>query len=164
MTVDWGLVLSVALPVGLGAAAGFATRDGVRSTWYAELEKPSWQPPAYLFGPVWTVLYVLMGLAAWRVWKAGARAEPMLLYGVQLALNIVWSFLFFSAKNLKWALFEIIALWGVLVATTVTFYNADRTAGYLMVPYLAWVTFACILTYTIYRRNRDARQRPTGAP
>lgn len=151
--IDWGLVLAVAIPLGLGAMAGFATREGPRSAWYQSLNKPSWQPPPYLFGPVWSVLYVLMGLASWRVWKSSGRTQPLILYGIQLALNVAWSFLFFNAKNLRWAVVDIVALLGVLVATTVSFYRADHVAGYLMMPYLAWVAFATALTLNVYSKN-----------
>lgn len=147
------MVLAVTLPVGLGAITGFATREGPQSSWYKSLRKPSWQPPAYLFGPVWSLLYVLMGIASWRVWKAGGRGQPLVLYGVQLAMNVAWSFLFFNAKSLKWALVNIVALLGVLAATTASFYKVDPVAGYLMTPYLAWVAFATALTYTIYTSN-----------
>lgn len=153
--VQWGLVASVALPLGLGALAGYATRGDVKGQWYQSLEKPGWQPPSYIFGPVWTVLYVLMGVAAWRVWKAGGRTEPMTLYALQLGLNVAWSFLFFRARNLKWAVLDILALLSVLVATTTSFYRVDKVAGYLMMPYLAWVTFATVLTLSIYTKNKD---------
>lgn len=156
MKADRQLVLAVGLPLVLGAVAGLATRTEAKSTWYTSLKKPDWTPPNYLFGPVWTVLYILMGLASYRVWKAGGRQEPMILYGVQLALNVAWSMLFFNAKSLSWALFDVLALLGVLVATTVAFYRIDRVAGYMMLPYLAWVAFAAALTANIYRKNRDA--------
>ncbi len=145
------LWLSVAVPVLLGAASGYATRGGVQSAWYRGLDKPSWMPPGYVFGPVWTVLYVLMGIACWRVWGSGTPART--LYVLQLALNLAWSFLFFNAKNLEWALIDIWALLAVLIVTTRHFYAVDHTAGYLMVPYLAWVAFATALTTSLYIRN-----------
>lgn len=151
-----GLILSVAIPVAVGSLAGFLSRDGTRSQWYKQLEKPGWMPPPYVFGPVWAVLYVLMGVAAWRVWKAGGRTQPMVLYAVQLALNFAWSLLFFNAQSLSWALFDIVALLGVLVATTVSFYQVDHVAGYLMTPYLAWVAFATALTLSIYTKNKNS--------
>lgn len=153
--MDWSLVLSVAIPLGLGGISGFLTRNETKGAWYASLKKPSWMPPRALFGPVWTVLYILMGIAAWRVWKAGGGEQPMVLYGIQLAMNIAWSFLFFNAKSLKWALFDVVALLGVLVATTTTFYRVDHVAGYLMLPYLAWVAFATALTANLYVSNRQ---------
>lgn len=152
--LDPSLLLSIALPVTLGFATGWSIRDETRGAWYMSLKKPTWQPPAYVFGPVWTVLYVLMGVAAWRVWRAGGRGHPMTLYATQLALNVAWSFLFFKAHNLEWALFDIVALLGVLVATTASFAEVDVVAGRLMVPYLAWVAFATMLTVTLYVKNR----------
>lgn len=152
--MDWRLVPSIAVPVGLGALAGFATREGTRSEWYRQLQKPSWQPPGAAFGPVWTVLYVLMGIAFWRVWAAGAPAGPMALYALQLALNFAWSFAFFRAHSLGWALADIVALLVVLMATVVSFYRVDRTAGLMLVPYVAWVAFATALTGNLYVNNR----------
>lgn len=151
--LDTRLLVSVAVPVGLGGVAGLMTRGATQSEWYTSLAKPSWQPPGYVFGPVWTVLYVLMGVAFWRVWKAGGGSHPMTLYAVQLGLNIAWSYLFFNAKSLSWALFDIVALLGVLLATVSSFYQVDHTAGYLLLPYLAWVTFAAALTTDIYLKN-----------
>lgn len=156
-SVNRSLLLCIALPVGLGLLAGMATQADARGEWYKSLKKPPWQPPSYVFGPVWTLLYILMGVAAWRVWKAGGGKQPMILYGVQLVLNIAWSFLFFKAHNITWALFDIVALLSVLVATTSAFFRVDRTAGYLMMPYLAWVTFATALTFSVYSRNKQAR-------
>ena len=151
--MDWRLVASIALPVVLGSLAGYLTRGQTRGAWYTSLKKPGWMPPGYLFGPVWTVLYVLMGIAAWRVWRAGGGDQPMLLYASQLALNVAWSFLFFNAHNLQWALFDIVALLGVLTVTAFAFYKVDPVAGYLMVPYVLWVTYATALTANIYMNN-----------
>lgn len=153
--MDWGLVAAVSIPLGLGLLAGFLTRSKSKGGWYASLSKPSWTPPGYLFGPVWTVLYILMGVASWRVWKAGGGRQPMALYALQLIMNLAWSFLFFKAQNLQWALFDIMGLLGVLVATTAAFYRVDRTAGLLMLPYVAWVAFAAALTISLYRKNPD---------
>ena len=153
LNIDWPLTFAVSLPLGLGALAGWMTRDETKGEWYRSLRKPWWQPPATLFAPVWTTLYILMGIASWRVWRAGGGEHSMALYAVQLALNIAWSFLFFKAKNLDWALFDITALLGVLLATTSAFYRVDRTAGYLMLPYVAWVSFATVLTATLYASN-----------
>lgn len=156
-SVDWRLVASVALPVGLGFGVGFLTRDETSSPWYQSLKKPSWQPPRQVFPVVWTVLYILMGVAAYRVWAAGGRRDPMVLYGVQLALNILWSLVFFGAKSLQWSVNVIVALLAVLTATTVSFYSVDRTAGYLMLPYLAWVCLATALTLNIHMNNVHAK-------
>lgn len=155
--VESGLVLAIALPVILGLAAGYLTRSNAEGQWYASLKKPSWTPPKWLFGPVWAVLYVMMGYASWRVWKSGGRQEPMILYGIQLALNVAWSFMFFRAQNLSWALFDIMALLGVLSATVMSFYTVDHVAAYAMMPYLAWVSYATALTANIYLNNNGAK-------
>ena len=153
MHVDWSLVLCISIPLAVGGLAGFATRDEAKGGWYASLTKPAWTPPGYVFGPVWTILYVLMGVASWRVWRAGGRAVPLALYAVQLALNLAWSLMFFKAHDLRWAMLDILALLGVLVATTSAFYRVDRTAGNMLVPYVAWVGFATALTGSLYLAN-----------
>lgn len=153
MRIEWSLLIAVAIPLGLGSLAGYMTRDGTTSAWYTSLRKPSWQPPGYLFGPVWTLLYVLMGVASWRVWKAGGGHLALAMYAVQLSLNIAWSFLFFRVHSLKWALLDIGALMGVLIATVSSFSRIDKVAGYLMMPYLAWVTFATALTVRLHALN-----------
>lgn len=150
--MEWSLVLAVALPVGVGALSGYLTRNQNRSEWYLSLKKPSWNPPGYVFGPVWTTLYILMGVASWLVWKSKAR-EPLVLYGVQLALNFAWSLLFFNAQSLSWALIDIVALLGVLAATVASFWRVSHLAGYLMMPYLAWVSFATVLTLNLTMTN-----------
>lgn len=151
------LALSIGIPVGLGALSGYATRGETQGEWYTSLKKPSWQPPKWLFGPVWTTLYILMGVAFWRVWRAGAPTVPMVLFAVQLALNIAWSFLFFKKHDLTLALADILALLAAIIATAVTFYDTDRTAGLLLLPYLAWVTFATGLTARLYSLNPGRR-------
>lgn len=147
--------LLASLPLVLGTAVGLAVRADVQSAWYKSLEKPSWMPPAAAFGPVWTVLYVLMGLAAARVaMRAGPnRSGPLALFAVQLALNLAWSIVFFRWKNIRAALLNIVVLWGVLVTTTAAFASVDALAAGMMVPYVAWVTLATALTAEIWRRN-----------
>jgi len=140
------------------AAAGLgsmATRGAV-DTWYRTIEKPSWNPPAWVFGPVWTALYLMMAVAAWLVWRKlgldGGRL-PLALFAVQLALNAAWSLIFFGLKNPGAAFAELVVLWCAIVATTVVFFRAAPAAGWLFVPYLAWSTFAAVLNYTIWRLN-----------
>jgi len=109
-----------------------------------------------VFGPVWTTLFVMMAIAAWMVWKPEglkAAAMPLTLFAVQLVLNVAWSWIFFGMHQPGWAFAEIVILWLAIVATTVAFFGRSRIAGWLMVPYLAWVSFACLLNFTIWRLN-----------
>jgi len=137
-----------------GAIGSWATFPNVRD-WFPLLLKPSWNPPSWVFGPVWTTLYVLMGLAAWRAWRAGGPAAPRLvrLYFVQLFFNALWSVLFFGLKQPSWALADILVLWGLLVWLQVGLWRSDRVAGALWVPYVLWVSFATALNAAIVRLN-----------
>lgn len=124
--------------------------------WYAALNKPSWNPPGWIFGPAWTLLYILMAVAAWLVWRRGGFAEqgrPLTLYFVQLALNAAWTPIFFGAHAMGWALLEIVALWCAIALTLVSFRRVSPAAGWLLAPYLAWVTFATALNFTLWRMN-----------
>ena len=148
-----GLILWMAACVGGGALVGYSTAGG-DSTWYQALAKPSWTPPSWLFGPVWTMLYAAMAVAAWRVWRRGgwsAQSAPLMAFVAQLLLNFAWSFLFFGARQIGWALIEIAALWVAIAGTIWLFRGVDRPAAWLLVPYLGWVTFATALTAAIYR-------------
>lgn len=124
--------------------------------WYSRLEKPPWNPPNWIFGPVWTVLYTTMAIAAWLVWKRGglaAQRGPLALFLLQLLFNALWSPLFFGLRLPGLAFVDLLALWVALLGTLVTFWKADRIAGAMLVPYLAWVTFAGALNFTIWRLN-----------
>jgi benzodiazapine receptor len=149
-----GLAASLAAVVATAAVGGSATDPG--ETWYRDLDKPAWQPPGAVFGPVWGVLYASQAVAAWLVWRAGgADARPALrVHGAQLLLNAGWSVLFFGLHRVGWALLEIAVLWIAIAATIRRFRRHSTTAGWLMVPYLVWVTFAAALTAAIWRRNR----------
>lgn len=136
-----------------GAIGSWATFEGVR-TWYPALVKPAWNPPNWIFGPVWTTLYVLMGVAAWRVWRTGVAAGPLVTgYFVQLAANALWSVLFFGLRQPAWALLDVVVLWGLLVWLLAGFWRADRLAGVLWLPYVLWVSFATLLNAAIARLN-----------
>jgi translocator protein len=149
----WALASFVALCVAVGAGAGFATSQSV-ADWYPTLAKPSWTPPSWLFGPVWTVLYVMMAVAAWLVWKRGAMARPaLLIFFLQLALNLAWSLLFFGLRSPFAGLIDIILMWITIVATILAFYSHNRIAAVLLVPYFAWVTFAAALNAAIWMMN-----------
>jgi benzodiazapine receptor len=141
------LVLFVALCLGIGALGASVTETSVQ-TWYAGLAKPSFNPPNEVFGPVWTVLYIMMGTAAWRVWRAGDRdmtRGPLTLFALQLALNLGWTVVFFGLQKI-----------GAVVVTTLAFRPVDRLAGLLMLPYLAWVGFATVLNIAVWRLNPTA--------
>jgi tryptophan-rich sensory protein len=123
---------------------------------YMQLDRPAWAPPAWLFGPAWTVLYLLMAIAAWRVQRAAppGEAKPALtLYVVQLAANALWTWLFFAWHRGAWAFAEILLLWLLIAATIAAFHRRDKIAGLLLVPYIAWVSFATCLCYSIWQRN-----------
>jgi len=124
--------------------------------WYTQLKKPPWNPPNWIFGPVWTVLYVIMAVSAWMVWKNGRfkiQRLPLTLFLVQLFFNSLWSPIFFGLHNPLLALADILLLWSTLVGTLVVFWKVDVMAALLLVPYGAWVTFAAVLNFTIWRLN-----------
>jgi translocator protein len=146
-----------AVPLAVGACSSFFTRDGIRS-WYRTIERPSWNPPDGVFGPVWTGLYAMMGAALVQVVRSDrttmTRRVGLGLFAVQLVLNFGWSWIFFVNHDLRGALIEIVALWLAIAATIAAFAATRRSAGVLLVPYLAWVSFATVLTGTIWRMNR----------
>ncbi len=145
------LIVAVALPLIVGGVGGIATSSSV-TTWYPSLNKPSFNPPGWIFGPVWTTLYVMMGVASWRVWRKGER-QALSWYGIQLALNLLWSVLFFGLRQPGAALVEIVVLWAAILVTAVKFARVDTLAGVLMVPYQLWVSFAAILNGAIWWLN-----------
>lgn len=140
------------LLVALAASFGAYFQPGA---WYEALRKPPLNPPNWVFGPVWTLLYVAIAVAAWRVWRAQSGPSAALaLWGAQLVLNALWSFLFFGLEQSGLALVDIAALLAVLVLTTFAFLAIDRTAGLLFVPYVAWVAFASYLNAGLWLLNR----------
>ncbi len=150
------LVVSIGLPLAIGAIAGLFTAKAVPE-WYASLNQPSFNPPNWVFGPVWTALYILMGISLFLVWKLDSSPErnlAMLVFMVQLILNFGWSFLFFYFKMIGFALFEIILLWGSIVFMLLLFYKIKPMAAYINIPYLLWVTFATVLNAAYYFLNR----------
>lgn len=147
--VAWLIVSFLAAAV--GAAASIQA-----GPFYTRLLRPEWAPPPEAFGPVWTILYVLMGLAAWLVWREGGfrAAKPALtLFLVQLALNALWTWIFFAWQRGGLAFAEILLLWALIVATLISFWRIRPLAGALLVPYLLWVTFAAALTWSVWRLN-----------
>jgi tryptophan-rich sensory protein len=157
--VDVGaLAMFVALCLGIGALGAAVTATSV-ATWYAGLAKPSFTPPDAVFGPVWTVLYVMMGVAAWRVWRTAdrdTRRGPLTLFALQLALNLGWTVVFFGLQKIGSAVATIIVLDVGVIVTTLAFRTVDRPATLLMVPYLLWIAFATVLNIAIWRVNPAA--------
>lgn len=155
--------MAILVPQISGGLGALATQTSV-NTWYKRIRKPAWNPPAEIFAPVWTGLYFMMGLASWLVWREGqkersASEKPVRkalgLYSLQLALNSLWSIIFFGLRRTGWALGEIGLLWGLIFKTTQTFLQVHPFAGVLMLPYQAWVTFAAALNGAIWWLNRD---------
>ncbi|HUV13439.1 MAG TPA: TspO/MBR family protein [Acidobacteriota bacterium] len=150
------LIIAIIVPQAVGIISGLLTASGTRE-WYSTLTKPAFNPPAWVFGPVWTVLYLMMGVAAFLVWKKGLE-EPgvkmaMLLFLVQLGLNAVWPLLFFGIHAPGIAFAEILILWAAIGATLIAFGAQNIVAGALLVPYLAWVSFAAVLNFWLWRLN-----------
>lgn len=147
------LIGFLALSLGVGILSALVTEPNVVS-WYPSLAKPSFNPPNWVFAPVWTTLYIFMAIAGWRVWRiTDFGAQPMLYWLIQLALNFAWSFIFFGAHQLLAALIEIAMLWIAILVTTIAFFRIDRGAGWLFAPYLLWVSFAGVLNAEIYSLN-----------
>ena len=150
------LIIAVALPQIVGILSGLATVQATRE-WYPTLVKPSFTPPSWVFGPVWTLLYIIMGVAAFLVWKKGLDESDvktaLLLFLVQLGLNGAWSLLFFGMRAPGIAFAEILVLWCAIAATVVAFFNKSKWAGWLLVPYWAWVSFAAVLNFGFWRLN-----------
>lgn len=145
----WLVVVSSAAAAGVLASAQSAS-------FYGQLVRPDWAPPAPLFGPVWTVLYALMGIAAWLAWRErgfGGARNALSLFLVQLVLNALWSWLFFAWRLGAWAFADIVVLWLLILATLIAFWRIKPLAGVLLVPYLAWVGFAAVLNHAVWRLN-----------
>lgn len=144
--------------VAAGYLSGLATQSSV-DTWFQTLKKPSFNPPDWLFAPVWTTLYVMMGIAGGLVWSRIEREKDtvkkaLLFFAIQLALNVLWSFLFFGMRNPFIAFIEIILLWLMIYETYAKFAKIDKVAGYLFIPYLLWVSFATVLNASIWWLNK----------
>ena len=153
-----GLAFFIALCLGIGALGASVTATSVRM-WYAELARPSFTPPNAVLGPVWTALFVLMAVAAWRVWRSADREAargPLTLFALQLALNLGWSVVFFGLQKIGAAVATIVVLDVAVVVTMLAFRTIDRLAALMLVPYLAWVSFATVLNIAFWQLN------PTG--
>jgi tryptophan-rich sensory protein len=147
------LLAFVLVTLFVGAGASVFTEPAI-ATWYAQLNQPSYAPPNWVFAPVWTTLYVLMAVAAWRVWRVvGLNSPELIAYAVQLVLNFAWSGIFFALHRLDLAFTEILVLDLAILAAMILFFRRDAWAGLLFLPYLAWTLFASFLTYGFWRLN-----------
>ena len=145
------LVVFLVLVVGGGSAIGMVTRP---EGWYAALEKPPFNPPNWIFAPVWTILYVLVAVAGWRTFRRDPGSGAMKLWAAQLVLNFLWSPVFFAAHMVGAALAVVALLFVAIVGFVAASWNADRAAAWMFVPYAAWVAFASFLTYNVWKLNR----------
>lgn len=152
----WKLIISVLVCLSAGFIGSFFTTPSI-PTWYATLNKPSFNPPNWLFAPVWTTLFILMGIAAFLIWRKGLKKKAvknaLIIFLLQLVFNTLWSFLFFKFHSPFWALVDIGVLWGLILLSLIKFWKISKAAGILLIPYLFWVSFASFLNYTIYRLN-----------
>jgi tryptophan-rich sensory protein len=142
----WLLLCFVAAAAGAVASAG-------AGEFYASLQRPAWAPPASVFAPVWTALYALMGVAAWLAWRRAGFARAHWLFIAQLVANALWTWLFFAWRQGALAFVEVLVLWVLVAATAAAFYRIRPLAAALLLPYLAWVTFAAFLTFSVWQRN-----------
>ena len=150
------IIIGVAVCLAAGGASGLVTTNAI-NTWYVTLNKPSFNPPNWLFAPVWTALYTMMGVAAALIWHEGwekpAVKNALLFFGIQLVLNVAWTLVFFGAKLPNWAFLIIILLWIMILLCILKFLKIKKVAGYLLIPYLLWVTFASVLNGAIWQLN-----------
>jgi len=149
------LLISILIVFSFGFIGSFFTTSSI-TNWYAFINKPLFSPPNWIFAPVWTLLYILMGISAFLIWKKRDNLktkQAFIFYGIQLILNALWSIIFFGMHNPGLALLEIIILWLFILITLIKFYKINKIAGLLFIPYLLWVSFASILNYAIWMLN-----------
>jgi tryptophan-rich sensory protein len=149
------LVITIAVSELAGIVGSVFTSSSI-SSWYLTLTKPDFNPPNYVFGPVWITLYALMGVAAFFIWQKGLSYKVKIalgIFGIQLLLNMFWSVIFFGLQSPGGAFIEIIFLWFAILATIITFYKISKISAYLLLPYILWVTFAAYLNYSIWILN-----------
>jgi tryptophan-rich sensory protein len=156
MTNSTRCIISIVLTVGLGSLGGIFTAPEIQG-WFLHLNKPLWNPPNWLFAPVWTTLYLLMGIALYLIWKTKAEQDKkqwaIIIFIVQFALNTLWSFIFFKQHQVGWAFVEIMVMWLAILCTIIAFSRMNKTAAWLLVPYISWVSFAGVLNYCIWQMN-----------
>ena len=150
------LIVSIAACQGAGGIGAIFTTPAI-TTWYAKLKKPSFTPPNSVFGPVWITLYLMMGISLYIIWEKGTRKKAsrsaLKIFAVQLVLNALWSMLFFGLKSPLLAFIGIVFLWTAILLTIRYFHKISRTAAYLLIPYILWVSFAAVLNFSIYYLN-----------
>lgn len=150
------LFISIFICLTIGGVSGYFTAVEI-PTWYATLNKPSFNPPNWIFAPVWTTLYILMAISFWLIWKnnidASIKNRAMLFFVIQLILNFFWSIIFFHFHLLGVAFIEIILMWLFILFSIISFYPISKIAGYLLIPYLCWVSFASVLNFAIWKLN-----------
>ncbi len=150
------LLVSIVIPLLVGFIGSIATSSSV-SSWYQTINKPSFNPPNSVFGPVWTALFILMGVSFYLVWSKGLDKKgvkkAIAFFGVQLVLNILWSFMFFGLQSPAYGLIEIVILWAAIVYTILLFHKISKAASYLLIPYILWVSFAAVLNFAIFILN-----------
>ncbi|MBW2965925.1 tryptophan-rich sensory protein [Candidatus Woesearchaeota archaeon] len=150
------LIVSFAIPLLIGVISSIFTSSSV-STWYITLKKASFNPPNWIFGPVWTLLYILMGFSLFLVWKQGLKRRyvkaGLIIFGIQIFLNFLWSILFFGLQNPLLAFIEIVILWTAILFMIIYFYKVKKTAAYAQIPYILWVSFAALLNLSIVLLN-----------
>ena len=153
----WKLIISILICETTGIASGLIANTGM-NPWFETLTKPSWNPPAFLFAPVWIFLYLLMGISLWLIWKSAAtvpqKSKAIILFFLQLFLNFWWSIIFFKFHSPAFALVDIILMLILILLTIISFSKHSKPAAWLLVPYIAWVSFATILNYTIWVLNK----------
>jgi len=150
------LLICILIPLIIGSIAGIANVGNVNE-WYVKLIKPSFNPPGYLFGPVWTILYVLLGLSLYMIWKSPTgknRSQALLIFSIQMFLNFIWTFIFFYFKQTGLALVDIILLWIFIITMILVFKCINKTAAFIQIPYLLWVSFATVLNASIWILNK----------
>lgn len=150
------LAISLIIPLLIGFLGSFLTTPSVNSDWYSNLNKPHVFPPNWLFAPVWTFLFILIGISFYMVWENNFgknKSQAVVVYSVQLLLNLLWSFFFFYLQSPFLGLINIIILWFAILLNIKVFYDVSKTAGLLLVPYILWVTFATYLNYSVFILN-----------
>ena len=146
------LIIAILICQAAGGIGSIFTMPAI-GAWYATLHKPFFNPPNWIFGPVWTLLFLLMGFALYLVWQKKDNKKALIIFGIQLILNIAWSFCFFYVQNPLAGLIEILVLWIFILLTIIYFYKISKSAAYLLIPYILWVSFAAVLNYFLYILN-----------